>query len=148
MRKQGGQPTHGMWDSPTYKSWAMMKQRCMNPNYNIYERYGARGISVCEEWMTFEGFLKDMGMRPENTSLDRIDVNGNYEPSNCRWATTEEQMNNTRRNRCFMVGGENLNITQLSKKYGIYRKTLDRRLRIGWDINRALTEPIHKGASA
>lgn len=81
--------------SITHKSWTGMIQRCCNPNYTDYKRYGERGISVCERWRYFENFLQDMGERPSRDfSIDRIDVNGNYEPSNCRWATRSQQQRN------------------------------------------------------
>jgi hypothetical protein len=87
--------THGMHKSRTYRSWRSMKNRCTNPNTPNYNSYGGRGITVCERWLnSFENFLADMGERPEGTSIDRIDVNGNYEQSNCRWATPKEQSNN------------------------------------------------------
>jgi hypothetical protein len=73
-----------------------MRQRCCNPRNVAYSKYGGRGISVCERWMVFANFLADMGPRPDGMSLDRIDVNGDYEPSNCRWATAEEQNQNQR----------------------------------------------------
>lgn len=84
--------------SRTYETWSQMKKRCYNPNNDNYNLYGGRGIKVCNRWLeSFENFLSDMGIRPPNTSIDRIDVNGNYEPSNCRWATPKIQAKNKRR---------------------------------------------------
>lgn len=93
---------HGLRDSPEYHSWANMKGRCLNPNAEHYDYYGGRGITVCDRWLKFENFYADMGPRPEPKSaysIDRKDVDGNYEPGNCRWATRSEQMRNTRRKR-------------------------------------------------
>lgn len=85
--------------SPTYKSWQAMRQRCANQKNTSYSRYGGRGITVCEEWESFDVFLKDMGERPEGTSIDRIDNSKGYYPENCRWATQSVQNSNLTRGK-------------------------------------------------
>jgi hypothetical protein len=82
--------------SPTYKTWVGMKLRCLYPSQVGYSNYGGRGIKICEKWINFQGFLEDMGVRPEGKTLDRIDPDGNYEKPNCRWATLQEQSENKR----------------------------------------------------
>jgi hypothetical protein len=111
-----------MYGTPTYKSWSEMKQRCKNPSHsktNCYE-----GITYCDEWEKFENFFKDMGIRPEGTTLDRINPYGNYEPSNCRWADIITQENNRRNNRKYEYNGELLTLPQIARKYGISRSNL------------------------
>lgn len=79
-----------------YSTWSNMRNRCLNRNASKYPIYGGRGIQICDRWGLFENFLADMGERPEGMTLDRIDVNGNYEPGNCRWATVSQQNSNKR----------------------------------------------------
>jgi hypothetical protein len=96
-----------------YQTWKRMKQRCLNPNNPKYHRYGGRGIQVCQEWVNdFPRFLADMGQRPKGCSIDRINNDGNYEPSNCRWATIDQQAANKSRNgpipRCHATASSGL----------------------------------------
>jgi hypothetical protein len=106
---------HGLHKHPLYSTWKGMRNRCNNPNTPRYKDYGGRGIRICERWDKFENFLADMGERPEGCSLDRIDNDGNYEPSNCRWATQSEQNRNYR----IAVKVDGKPIAQVAEETGI-----------------------------
>lgn len=137
---------HNMSHTRLYQVWNAMKMRCANPNAISYKYYGGKGITVCDEWQTFEVFRDwalSNGYR-EGLSIDRIDSNGNYEPSNCRWATSKEQQNNTSYNRVLTYGDETHNITQWSEILGIPRTTLYNRARRGWSVSRLLSKPKQK----
>ena len=121
-----------MKDMKTYKSWAEMRQRCNNKTHHVYHYYGGRGISICKRWDSFELFLLDMGNRPKGKTLDRIDVNGNYEPSNCRWASTMEQGANKRNNRIMFIDGVKMHMSEVARVYGLKVSTVHRRLKLGW----------------
>ena len=91
---------HGLYNHPLYHTWENMQQRCKNPGASGYEHYGGRGIKVCGRWSNFANFIEDMGEKPDKTyTLDRIDVNGNYTPDNCRWANKRQQSVNTRKRK-------------------------------------------------
>jgi len=113
-----------------YTSWAAMIERCGRSSHVHYERYGGRGISVCDRWLkSFANFYEDMGDRPIGMSLDRIDVNGNYEPSNCRWASSKTQQNNMRSNKVVLLDGVEMTVAQHSDRTGVKYQTLYARLR-------------------
>lgn len=132
--------THGMTGSRTFKTWDSMIYRCNNPSSKDFPRYGGRGIKVCARWdNSFEAFLADMGERPEGMTLDRIDHEGDYSKDNCRWATPLTQARNRRNNRIIEYKGESGPVSYWAEKMGIERKTLEYRIRVGWDIERALT---------
>lgn len=125
----------------TYRSWMAMRERCLKNTHRQFQSYGGRGITVCEAWNTFENFLADMGERPEGTSIDRIDNDGNYEPGNCRWATSSEQGNNRRTCRMLEIDGETLSVALWSKRSGIDARTIIQRLNRGWTEERAAFAP-------
>ena len=115
--------SHANNGNPTreYHSWTGMRNRCTSPSSDKYYLYGGRGIKVCDRWLTsFENFLVDMGPRPPNYTLDRIDVNGNYEPSNCRWASSREQANNRR-----IVTNLQVELDSLKTKLAEYQNKYD-----------------------
>lgn len=119
-----------------------MLARCDNPKNPAYPRYGGRGITVCDRWRTFEGFLADMGERPAGKSIERINNDGNYEPGNCRWATAKEQNLNTRSNRLVTIDGETRPLAEWAELRGLLVGTVYDRLYRGWNIERAINTPL------
>jgi hypothetical protein len=115
-----------------------MWNRCTNPVNGNWPNYGARGITVCDRWKSFEAFLADMGPRPAGTTLDRINNNGNYEPENCRWATVAEQNGNRRTTVWIERNDKRQSLAAWAREVGISSACLSMRLRAGWPIERAL----------
>lgn len=120
--------THGKARTPTHISWCAMRNRVLSEKTNGYEKYGGRGITICDEWNNFEVFLNDMGERPSTYHvLDRINPNGNYEPGNCRWITKKESCDNRTCTRVWVVFGEEfLSSVEAAKKYKVAPGTIQR----------------------
>jgi hypothetical protein len=137
---------HGKTGTPTYTSWESMRGRCNNPNDDNYNSYGGRGIKVCAEWDDFNKFESDLGSRPEGTSLDRINPDGDYEPSNCRWATTKEQNRNQRRTLFVTFRGETVRLADLAELFPEigYDRIHQRVFYQGWDTEDAVSRPVVK----
>lgn len=124
-----------------------MMERCRNKSIEAYPLYGGRGIKVCERWHNVENFVADMAPRPDGLSLDRIDSNGNYEPSNCRWATPIEQQNNKRNNRLLTFSGETKTLMQWARSSGINRGTINSRVKAGWPAEEIFLTPRFSGCA-
>lgn len=133
---------HGMSKTPVYITWMLMRQRCNNPNHPGYHNYGGRGIKVCPQWDDFEQFFADMGERPVEKTLDRIDVNRDYCPENCQWATRIQQANNKRENIVISYDGKTLTLKQWSRELGMNYWTLHARYKRGWNLTDIITTNI------
>lgn len=141
--------THGMYGTSFYRRWISAKNRCTNPKNQGYKKYGGRGIRCL--WNTFEEYKKDMyesyldhvkKYGEYETTLDRINVNGNYSKKNCRWATHREQSRNTRTNRMLTFNNKTQCVVAWADELGVSRKAMDNRLNIlGWTIEKALSTP-------
>ncbi len=129
---------HGYSETKIYDVWSKMRSRCLNKNDKRFSDYGGRGIKICKRWDRFENFLKDMGDRPEGRQIDRIDNDGNYEPSNCRWATRKENSSNKRNSVILKCGGIKKTMSEWSRILGIKHSTLQWRVKT-WGIKKALT---------
>lgn len=132
--------THGGSYTAEYGIWRGILKRCNSKNYFAYPLYGGRGITVCDEWLSFSGFIADMGFRGNSSlSIERRDNNGPYNKSNCYWATYIEQNNNTRGCRPIMFNGRSQTTSAWAREFGIKQSTLRERLRRGWSIGDALS---------
>lgn len=139
--------THGLSNSRLYTVWCNMKARCLNPKSEHYGDYGGRGITICQEWLddftNFYNWAIHNGYA-DNLTIDRIDVNGNYEPSNCRWIGKISQANNKRNNKIIEYKGESKTIHQLATEYNIDYGCLRWRIENGWDVEKALKTPSQR----
>ena len=135
--------THGESRSPEWAVWQRMKNRCGNSSAKDFHNYGGRGITVCERWRnSFAAFIADLGKRQSRAhTLDRIDNDGNYEPSNCRWRTRKEQARNKRNNVHIVAKGESLLLTEWAAKLGIHHSVIINRIKRGWPPEKAVTTP-------
>lgn len=140
-----GRSTHGMFGTPEYRSWSAMMSRCNNPAITAFARYGGRGIKVCPEWSSFEAFYADMGPRPPGSSLDRIDNEKGYEPSNCRWATRTQQQRNRRGNRLITYREQTRPVSEWAEVFGISVYAIYERIKRGWSPVDAITKPVRHG---
>lgn len=134
---------HGMSRTAEYVAWQQIRGRCENNARKDFHRYGGRNIRVSEQWQSFEAFYDDMGPRPSSEhSIERRDNDGNYEKSNCYWATSKEQARNRRTSRLLTFKGETRCLTEWAEVVGLRPITLTSRLRLGWSVERALTAPV------
>lgn len=135
---------HNMAKTRIYRIWGGMIERCKNPNNKDYKNYGGRGVSVCKEWRDFVGF-EEWAMKngySESLTIDRINVNGNYEPSNCRWITNAEQQKNRRNTILVKYNGEEHCLKDWARIIGIPYCTLHGRLAAGWSVDKALSTKV------
>lgn len=141
LQADNGPPNkrHGMTQTPTYKTWSHMLYRCLNESSASYPNYGGRGITVCKEWLSFDAFFADMGVKPAGTSIDRIDNNKGYSPTNCQWSDKRAQANNRRTSRLINWNGEERTLADLSRIAGISIGSFWSRLNSGWSIERIMT---------
>lgn len=133
---------HNMTGTRTYRIWAAMKARCQRKTSSDYPKYGGRGIKVCARWQKFENFLADMGEAPPELSIERNDNDGNYDISNCCWASTLEQARNKTTNHKITHNGKTACLSEWEEITGISQKAILRRLSLGWSVSDALSLPV------
>lgn len=139
--------THGQSRTRLYTIWCDMKQRCLNKNREVFKHYGQRNIAICDEWLNDFNSFYDWAMRngyQDNLTIDRIDVNGNYKPSNCRWITMRQQRRNTRKNVFVEINGVKKVLIDWCSDYKIKYTTVLSRIYSGWEIVKAIITPSRK----
>ena len=146
MSNPNGHLVHGLSKTRLYNVWSEMKRRCFNPNSCSYKWYGAKGIKIYPQWLDFKQFYKwaitngyEVGL-----TIERIDINADYSPQNCKWITNEEQANNRSTTHHLTYKGKTLSITEWSVLLNIPRTTISNRIRLGWTTERALSTPSRK----
>lgn len=146
LRQHGTHRTHGMTNTRIYNIWSNMKARCTNPKCYEYHAYGGKGIRVCDDWLRFENFYSWATSHgyADGLTIDRVDVNGNYCPNNCRWVSQKEQALNRTDNHLVTAFGKTKTIKEWSVESGINYDTIERRLNAyHWTPDRAVSEPVH-----
>lgn len=140
-----GQSIKGQWTTE-YLAWTEMKKRCLNKNYRHFDDYGGRGIKICKRWLeSFLNFFEDVGRKPSpELQLDRLDNDLGYFKENCAWRTRREQCNNRRSNYWITFNGETKTLEQWSREVKLHSSSISRRIKRGWSVERAMTEPMRK----
>lgn len=138
----GKKETHGLSKSPEYHCWESIIQRCTNPNNSAFHNYGSRGITVCDRWLDFENFYADMGDRPEGLTIERVANDGDYEPSNCIWATRSTQQRNHRVSSKNKVGVTGISVNKENNKYRVRIRVGNQYIHLGYfhDLDIAIAE--------
>jgi hypothetical protein len=140
---------HGLAGTRIYNCWNSMKYRCTNPQSKFYKDYGGRGIKVCDSWLSsIHSFISDMGPMPDNMTLERIDVNGDYCKENCKWATRKEQARNTRRSKKVKYNGGYVSFSFLAELGGISPSLALYRYKAGWSVDKIISQPSRNKESA
>lgn len=131
---------HGLSKSRAWSSWQNMKTRCLNPKAERWSHYGGRGIKITPRWLeSFDNFVADMGLPKPGQTLDRINMDGNYNKKNCRWANLKTQANNKKSNRFLVFKGKKLTVQQWAERLGVNPDCLYGRLNRGWTIEKTLS---------
>lgn len=148
--KQGRNHSHGHSKTRLYRTFHSMKARCCNPNNNDFKDYGGRGIKICEQWLNdfleFRKWALKTGYN-DNLTIERINVNGNYEPSNCKWVTRKIQSRNTRQNNLITISGITKCFSEWCEIYSISKSTVKDRMNNGWETKQAITTPVKRKTS-